>query len=157
MLPVIGTILIILFCRKGSLSYFLLSRKYLVYLGLISYGAYLWHHPILSISRHFVLHPSHLPNAVTFIAVMTSLLLACLSYHFIEKPFRNGKLSLKWLFLPFGLLISLGLFSREISTLGLNARSTKFSEAVRDLARTNYDSDRREDGYYFGNKAKEKD
>ena len=156
LLPVIGTILIILFCRKGSLSYFLLSRKYLVYLGLISYGAYLWHHPILSISRHFVLHPSHLPNAVTFIAVMTSLLLACLSYHFIEKPFRNGKLSLKWLFLPFGLLIGMGLFSREISTLGLNPRSTKFSEAVRDLARTNYDSDRREDGYYFGNKAKEK-
>ena len=156
LLPVIGTILIILFCRQGSLSYFLLSRKYLVYLGLISYGAYLWHHPILSISRHFVLHPSHLPNAVTFIAVMTSLLLACLSYHFIEKPFRNGKLSLKWLFLPFGLLIGMCLFSREISTLGLNPRSTKFSEAVRDLARTNYDSDRREDGYYFGNKAKEK-
>ena len=156
LLPVIGTILIILFCRQGSLSYFLLSRKYLVYLGLISYGAYLWHHPILSISRHFVLHPSNIPNAITFVAVITSLLLACLSYHFIEKPFRNGKLSLKWLFLPFGLLMGLGLFSREISTLGLNARSTKFSEAVRDLARTNYDSDRREDGYYFGNKAKEK-
>ena len=156
LLPVVGTILIILFCRQGSLSYFLLSRKYMVYLGLISYGAYLWHHPILSISRHFVLHPSYLPNAVTFVAVITSLLLACLSYHFIEKPFRNGKLSLKWLFLPFGLLIGMGLFSREISTLGLNPRSTKFSEAVRDLARTNYDSDRREDGYYFGNKAKEK-
>jgi peptidoglycan/LPS O-acetylase OafA/YrhL len=156
LLPVVGTILIILFCRQGSLSYFLLSRKYMVYLGLISYGAYLWHHPILSICRHFVLHPSHLPNTVTFIVVVTSLLLACLSYHFIEKPFRNRKLSVKWLLLPLGFLVAIGLFPKEISRLGFNARSAEFSEAVRDLARTNYDSDRREDGYYFGNVGKEK-
>ena len=58
--------------------------------------------------------------------------------------------------LPLGFLVAIGLFPKEIATLGFNARSAEFSEAVRDLARTNYDSDRREDGYYFGNIGKEK-
>ncbi|MDG1173877.1 MAG: SGNH hydrolase domain-containing protein, partial [Opitutales bacterium] len=39
---------------------------------------------------------------------------------------------------------------REISMLGLEPRSQKFSESVRDLARTNYDSDLTSEGYYFG-------
>lgn len=156
LLPVIGTILIILFCRKGSVLSLLLSTKYLVYLGLISYGAYLWHHPILAISRHFVIHPSYVPDIIICVALMMSLSLASISYHLIEKPFRKEKLSVKWLLLPLGFLLVIGLFPKEISTLGLNARSAEFSEAVRDLARTNYDSDSTEDGYYFGNVGKEK-
>lgn len=156
LLPVVGTILIILFCRQGSVTYWLLSKKYLVYFGLISYGAYLWHHPILAISRHFVIHPSHLPDIVTCIAVIFSFFFACISYHVIEKPFRNGKLRVKWLFLPLGFLVVIGLFSKEISAFGLKARGPKFSHAVRDLARTDYDAERKQDGYSFGNIGKKK-
>ena len=156
LLPVMGTMLIILFSRQGSVVCRLLSMKYMVKLGLISYGAYLWHHPILAICRHFVIHPSYLPDVVICVAVMISLLFASISYHLVEKPFRNEKLSVKWLVLPLGLTVAIGLFSKEISTFGFKARSPEFSEAVRDLARTDYDSDRREEGYYFGVTGKEK-
>ena len=63
---------------------------------------------------------------------------------------------MKWLVLPLGLTVAIGLFSKEISTFGFKARSPEFSEAVRDLARTDYDSDRREEGYFFGVTGKEK-
>ncbi len=148
--PVLGTMFVITFCKPGQISHVILSFKGLAYIGLISYGAYLWHHPILSLCRHFVIHPSHLPITIIWIAVLTSLLLGSLSFHFVEKPFREKKLSVRWLIIPMLVLLGLGFFPKEISTFGINPRNMAFSESVRDLARDNYDSDRGEKGYYFG-------
>ena len=148
--PVLGTIILITFCKPGQISHFMLSLRGLVYIGLISYGAYLWHHPILSISRHFVIHPSHLPITVIWIAVLVSFLLGSLSFHFVEKPFREKKLSVRWLIIPFLILVGVGFFSRGISMFGIYPRSQAFSESVHDLARSNYDAVRASTGYNFG-------
>ena len=45
LMPVIGTGLIIIAAKNGTLVYQFLSFKPLVSLGLISYSAYLWHQP----------------------------------------------------------------------------------------------------------------
>jgi peptidoglycan/LPS O-acetylase OafA/YrhL len=55
----------------------------LIYFGEISYGLYLWHYPI----SHELLVHYHLGRAVRAVIICTSsLVLAALSYHFIEKP-----------------------------------------------------------------------
>jgi peptidoglycan/LPS O-acetylase OafA/YrhL len=63
-----------------------LTRPWLLYIGRISYGLYLFHHPMT-----FVLHDEmglHWTWVVA-IALPASLAAAALSYHFIERPILN--------------------------------------------------------------------
>ena len=51
LIPVLGTILLVLYAEKETIIAKLLSNKLFVGLGLISYSAYLWHQPIFSFFR----------------------------------------------------------------------------------------------------------
>ena len=86
LVPVMGTVLIIIFVNKTSLLYKILSFKALTYTGLISYSLYLWHQPIL------VFYKS-ISEQVTFIGIILCIILsffiAYFSWRFIEAPFRN--------------------------------------------------------------------
>ncbi|MEL6921754.1 MAG: acyltransferase family protein, partial [Pseudomonadota bacterium] len=87
LLPVGGTVLLILFAVRGTLVHRLLSTKVLVGIGLISYGAYLWHQPVFAFARHASSgEPSHVVMALLSIA---SLALAFASWKWVETPFRN--------------------------------------------------------------------
>ena len=87
LVPTIGAVLIILFANSSNYVGKLLGFKGLVWLGLISYSAYLWHQPIfafaLKISNQRLL-TGEIISLIIFI-----LLLGYGSYQFIEKPFRN--------------------------------------------------------------------
>ena len=150
LIPAIGTVLVIQFCKRGTMLQAILGNKVLVLIGLLSYGAYLWHQPVLAITRHFVIHPGQVPSPLISIAISISFLLALISFHLIEKPFRSGRFSLLWLSFPLIILVFLGIFSKEFSSLGINPRTESFSDTVRDLARTDYDSHRNNAGYDFG-------
>ena len=65
---------------SGSLSHWVLENRFLVYIGQISYGLYIWHFPILNILKE-----RHLPweNLIYLASVFPVVLL---SYYFIEKP-----------------------------------------------------------------------
>ncbi|MBB3955530.1 acyltransferase family protein [Novosphingobium sediminicola] len=65
----------------------LLSFKSIIYVGAISYSFYLWHWPILAFLRNLTV--AELPIAWAISAVSASLVLASLSYHFIEQPFQS--------------------------------------------------------------------
>jgi hypothetical protein len=65
----------------------LLSLKYIVGIGLISYSAYLWHQPLLAFARHKV--EGDVTELHLIILCITSLLMAWFSWRFVEKPFRN--------------------------------------------------------------------
>ena len=67
----------------------LLARvRPLVWLGVVSYGVYLVHWPLL-----LAVHPFADPTADAFTALAASLVLAGLSYRFFENPIRFGDLS----------------------------------------------------------------
>jgi len=150
LLPGVGTALIILFCTKDTCLQSLLRVKVLVFIGVLSYGAYLWHHPILALIRHFVIHPQEIPYTYIWAGIVSSFILAVGSYFYVEKWFRSGQLSLRWLFLPLILILFMGIFPEKISSFGLNPRSETFSNLARDLARTDYDAVRNKEGYSFG-------
>ena len=48
----IGTGLIILFARKGTIANKLLATRPMVAIGLVSYSAYLWHQPVFAFFKH---------------------------------------------------------------------------------------------------------
>ncbi|WP_246081704.1 acyltransferase family protein [Nocardioides litoris] len=70
-----------------------LSVRFLVGLGLVSYGWYLWHWPFLVLGESVNLAPP--PLYVRVLLVLAALLVAYLSYRFIEGLFykRSGTVS----------------------------------------------------------------
>ncbi len=92
LVPVLGVVLLLLYADKETLAAKLLSTKAFVGVGLISYSAYLWHQPLFAFARIRVFEPSD----KLFIALsVISFLLAYLSWHYIEVPFRRRKLMKK--------------------------------------------------------------
>lgn len=121
--PVLGTSLIICFAIQGTYTAMLLGSRPLVYIGLISYSAYLWHQPLFAFARlRSISEPS--PAIMVFL-VFCALWLAHLSWKFIETPFRQRrggfKKSLENVFLPAGLAISALVF---VGVAGLASHGT---------------------------------
>lgn len=90
LMPTIGAGLLILCAVPKTFVHKMLSLEIFVGIGLISYSAYLWHQPLLAFARHRTyLDTSDL--LVTFLC-LSSLILAYLSWRYVEAPFRNKKL-----------------------------------------------------------------
>lgn len=86
LLPTLGAVLVICFAHSGTLAHRLLSAKVAVFIGLISYSAYLWHQPVLVFAR---LGFGPLTTSLAAAALVLSLLLAWLSWRYVEAPFRQ--------------------------------------------------------------------
>jgi hypothetical protein len=85
-MPVLGTGIVIWFCRdKGSVSYLLSSRP-MVSIGLISYSFYLWHFPIFAIFRITL---GTLTNFDKLLLIGLAFILSVATYFLVEKPMRN--------------------------------------------------------------------
>jgi len=87
LIPNIGVVLIILFASSHTLAGKILSLPILVRLGLISYSAYLWHHPIFALTRLLHIEAPGIPLMLALSLI--SLILAYWSWKFIEAPFRD--------------------------------------------------------------------
>jgi peptidoglycan/LPS O-acetylase OafA/YrhL len=85
MLPVFGAVLIILFGGENTFVGKILSMRLFVGIGLISYSIYLWHLP-LQIYLKYVLYDGINYHISYFISLFV---LSCLTYRFIEIPFRR--------------------------------------------------------------------
>lgn len=59
----------------------------LQYLGNISYSLYLWHWPLYVIFGYYF--NGRLSNQILLEIIILSLVLASISYYFIEEPFRQ--------------------------------------------------------------------
>lgn len=89
LIPVGGTMLIILFGTSETFAGRLIGWRGFVGVGLISYSAYLWHQPLYAFAR---LRSVHAPTEVTYMALaLLALALAYFSWRFVEKPFRDKK------------------------------------------------------------------
>jgi peptidoglycan/LPS O-acetylase OafA/YrhL len=133
MLPTVGAVLIISAGTQAWLNRAVLSNRVLVWFGLISYPLYLWHWPLLSFAR---IYSEHMPPLELRIAlVVLSVVLAWMTYHFIEKPIRFDSNSKVWLLVA--LMAGMGAIGVYVYTHnGIGWRTPKFIE---ELSRSNYD------------------
>jgi len=89
-LPVAGAASLIAAGPLSLLNRTVLASRPMVAIGLISYPLYLWHWPLLSFARILSGEEPTRPLRVLVVAVSTAL--AFLTYHFVEKPIRFGRL-----------------------------------------------------------------
>ena len=88
LIPVLGTVLIVLCARTDTATGRLLSLPPLVGIGLISYSAYLWHQPLFAFARYRSMSELS-PVTIAALCGLT-LLLAWLSWRYVETPIRRG-------------------------------------------------------------------
>ena len=87
--PIIGVSLILLYGTEGTLTAKLLSFKPLVFIGLISYSLYLIHQPIFAFFRLSRL--TYISDLERVYLIILSVILAYISWRFVERPFRDRK------------------------------------------------------------------
>jgi len=84
---VVLTIILISCLRPESLAYDLFTSEQLVFIGEISYSLYLWHWGVISLSRWTIgIHWWSIPFQVVLM-----LILATVSYRYIETPLRRAE------------------------------------------------------------------
>ena len=133
LLPVFGSALVIVAGTKSWLNRKVFSNKLAVWFGLISFPLYLWHWPILSFGR--IVEGDGPSRIFRVLAILTSIILAWVTYRFIERYVRVSK-GYKYVFLLVSasvvvalagtfVYVNNGLTGREIVT------ESGFNEEVR--------------------------
>jgi peptidoglycan/LPS O-acetylase OafA/YrhL len=115
LLPAGGAALIIMGGIAKPWTARILGHPLPVFIGRISYSAYLWHWPIVVGIRYIEGEMDLVQKALAFAA---TLLLATLTYHLIETPFRQRRLAFKSAFLRYALAPGLVLL---VANAGLKA------------------------------------
>lgn len=132
LIPTLGTGLLIIFCNRDTYIYKLLSNQILVFIGLISYSAYLFHYPIFTFIKYANLNF----EVSDYIYIITLILfLAFMNWKFIEQPFRKHGSSIKKLlvFITCSYLVLILTSVFIFTNNGLDKRSKfKLSKSVSD-------------------------
>jgi peptidoglycan/LPS O-acetylase OafA/YrhL len=85
--PTVGTLLLIAAGQNTWLSRRLLANRAMVLIGLVSYPFYLWHWPLLSLTR--IVEGDRITTADTLGAIGLAFVLALCTYYWIELPIRS--------------------------------------------------------------------
>ena len=73
--------------NKGGAVALFLSKRWLVWIGSISYGLYLWHHPVFCIVRSM----GYNRLTITIAGSVITFIIAVLSFYFLERPVLGFK------------------------------------------------------------------
>lgn len=130
LLPVIGSLLIIVdHSRRGMLYQFLISSP-IVFIGLISYSLYLWHWPLwVGVSWLFEMESA--VNILLYLGLTFAV--AYISWRFIENPFRQAhnykklRLRITAIFSVVVLSLTVGFFAINGNQSVLPITKEKFS------------------------------
>ena len=87
--PVFGSVLLLSSGRGETLVNRLLSSRFMVFFGLISYSLYLWHWPVYTLSTYLRGGYANLGEAVLW--MLLSVVLGTLSWRFVEAPVRRAQ------------------------------------------------------------------
>ena len=137
LLPCCGTALLLLGGGRSTRTLIErgLASPVLVPIGRISYSWYLWHWPPLAFARYYYERPLTQPEIA--MALSAGLLLAVVSWHFVERPFRMPAAPSRFrrAFLPMAIcssvaLLALGAAFHRLN--GLPSRIDKDSLAMLD-------------------------
>lgn len=86
-LPILGSVLIILYANITTFVGKVLSNKIIVNIGLISYSAYLFHQPIFVFSRNYFYFD--LSKLHYLVLILITFVFAYINWKYIEIPFRR--------------------------------------------------------------------
>ncbi len=138
-LPVLGTLLIIISDSNSTFNKFL-SKKWIVYIGLISYPLYLWHWPILSFAN--ITDARELQPEFKLLLFIISFFLAIITYEYIEKPIRKINIKFHSVSIIFLSLILVGILGFLImKNNGIPSRYPELEIAVRTKEEFRADKD----------------
>ena len=98
LLPVISTLLVLVFNINNQFISKTLSYSPIVFLGQISYSLYLMHHPLFAFFKVRFGDPS---VVIIFLLLLILLLISWVSYRYLETPFRSKKVKIKYIFWMF--------------------------------------------------------
>lgn len=138
LLPTLGSMLLIAAGSSAWINRTLLSNKWMVSIGLISYPLYLWHWPLLTFGRMTSIGMDY-PRFTTLSMVALAFLLSALTYRLVEKPLRYGvkwkaNSVAKYLLGAMALIGSLGAL-----TYFQNGWSSRYPQAVRPFLDYQFD------------------
>ena len=141
--PCLGAAALIYSGRNGdTFAARLLSMRIPRFFGLISYSLYVWHWPIFVFAQQIT--SLNLPKAAMLVIILTlSVVVATLSWRFIERPFRDMKNIPTGKILASGvaamaLTVVLALLTPFVSQLSAGPR---INEAEKFLTYTTYGTD----------------
>jgi peptidoglycan/LPS O-acetylase OafA/YrhL len=137
LLPVGGTLCLILSGPEAWINRKLLANRAMVWMGLISYPLYLWHWPLLSFAR---IMEGEVPARSTRLALLgVSVILAWLTCVLVEKPLRFGrKTRLRVALLVVGMALLGGLGACFYKGEGFPARTAHFENITRAIGDFEY-------------------
>jgi peptidoglycan/LPS O-acetylase OafA/YrhL len=87
LIPIIGTLLLISAGTGNWISRMCLMNRTMVGIGLISYPLYLWHWPLLKLSR--IVAGGKFTVGTAAVVVIASFALAWFTYQYVERPIRS--------------------------------------------------------------------
>lgn len=88
LVPVFGAAAVILSDSSRHGKWQVLTLRPMVWVGKISYPLYLWHWPLFSYA--WLAYGTKPPAEVRWVLLVVSILLAWMTYKFVEKPIRFG-------------------------------------------------------------------
>ena len=88
LLPTFGSVMLMAGGSGSWVNRWLLSNRWMVRVGKISYPLYLWHWPLLSYAQ--ILYAGTPSPAVRLLLLLAAFILASLTYFFVERPIRYG-------------------------------------------------------------------
>lgn len=137
LMPVIGTAFLIFSGKNTFINSKVLSHRFLVSIGLISYPLYLWHWPLLSFS--YISRNNTPPIEERISLIILSFILSILTYKIIEKPLIKWPIGKKrkksWIFLAVLIVVfflGISIYKKFIPPYSSNKNFSLISEAVND-------------------------
>ena len=90
LVPVTGVVLVLSYARSDNFVGWLLRTRFLVQVGVLSYGAYLWHQPLFAFAKSRA--GADVDSGVVAILIALTFLFAYLSWAWLEQPVRSRQL-----------------------------------------------------------------
>jgi peptidoglycan/LPS O-acetylase OafA/YrhL len=131
-LPVLGAGALLWAGPQALVNRYVFSNRILVWIGLISYPLYLWHWPLLTFAQIDASEPT--TRLMRISIVVLSVLLAWLTYRFIEQPIRRRSLSKAMTSVLLSVLLTTGLLGLLVyQSSGAPARMPLFIQQLSAL------------------------